>query len=169
MRPAPRQHPTWESRSCQAGGKAADPRAAPRRRATPSSWVRLFRVRSQHRRSHLGIDADRVTPVIQGEPPRRHVDLDGAGSPVRMVWRSEEHTSELQSRLHLVCRLLLEKKKTATTLTPLVNSGTRPPHETNKTTSSYGTNSASRPTTLATPMTATRSTTNHSASPTVRS
>src|SRR5687768_18273156 len=28
--------------------------------------------------------------------------------------RSEEHTSELQSRLHLVCRLLLEKKKTAT-------------------------------------------------------
>src|SRR2546429_6878243 len=31
--------------------------------------------------------------------------------------RSEEHTSELQSRLHLVCRLLLEKKK-KTTLTP---------------------------------------------------
>src|SRR2546422_3779959 len=45
---------------------------------------------------------------------------------VKMVWRrlsllsrdldpdvrSEEHTSELQSRLHLVCRLLLEKKKT---------------------------------------------------------
>src|SRR2546429_802246 len=30
--------------------------------------------------------------------------------------RSEEHTSELQSRLHLVCRLLLEKKKTATIL-----------------------------------------------------
>src|SRR2546429_7067705 len=28
------------------------------------------------------------------------------------VVRSEEHTSELQSRLHLVCRLLLEKKKT---------------------------------------------------------
>src|SRR2546422_5610304 len=29
----------------------------------------------------------------------------------RAVGRSEEHTSELQSRLHLVCRLLLEKKK----------------------------------------------------------
>src|SRR2546429_8841889 len=29
----------------------------------------------------------------------------------RPVGRSEEHTSELQSRLHLVCRLLLEKKK----------------------------------------------------------
>src|SRR2546422_5973139 len=28
-----------------------------------------------------------------------------------VVTRSEEHTSELQSRLHLVCRLLLEKKK----------------------------------------------------------
>src|SRR2546422_4230719 len=30
------------------------------------------------------------------------------------VTRSEEHTSELQSRLHLVCRLLLEKKKNLT-------------------------------------------------------
>src|SRR5579862_10068559 len=27
------------------------------------------------------------------------------------VWRSEEHTSDLQSQFHLVCRLLLEKKK----------------------------------------------------------
>src|SRR2546422_8404797 len=36
----------------------------------------------------------------------RHPD---ASSPIE---RSEEHTSELQSRLHLVCRLLLEKKKT---------------------------------------------------------
>src|SRR2546422_6656644 len=32
----------------------------------------------------------------------------------RIVTRSEEHTSELQSRLHLVCRLLLEKKKKKT-------------------------------------------------------
>src|SRR2546422_6281274 len=32
----------------------------------------------------------------------------------RLIQRSEEHTSELQSRLHLVCRLLLEKKKTIT-------------------------------------------------------
>src|SRR2546429_3241235 len=31
--------------------------------------------------------------------------------PLRADIRSEEHTSELQSRLHLVCRLLLEKKK----------------------------------------------------------
>src|SRR2546422_4706674 len=33
--------------------------------------------------------------------------------------RSEEHTSELQSRLHLVCRLLLEKKKNRTKLPTL--------------------------------------------------
>src|SRR2546422_1606790 len=33
------------------------------------------------------------------------------GSPSPQAVRSEEHTSELQSRLHLVCRLLLEKKK----------------------------------------------------------
>src|SRR2546422_5097356 len=33
--------------------------------------------------------------------------------------RSEEHTSELQSRLHLVCRLLLEKKKTYNPMIPL--------------------------------------------------
>src|SRR3712207_8799188 len=32
-------------------------------------------------------------------------------SIVNRVWRSEEHTSELQSRQYLVCRLLLEKKK----------------------------------------------------------
>src|SRR5260370_29545537 len=35
----------------------------------------------------------------------------GAGAP-NSVRRSEEHTSELQSHLNLVCRLLLEKKKT---------------------------------------------------------
>src|SRR2546429_6556713 len=39
------------------------------------------------------------------EPQRRA----GRGRPLEP--RSEEHTSELQSRLHLVCRLLLEKKK----------------------------------------------------------
>src|SRR2546422_7698915 len=38
------------------------------------------------------------------------------GSPGPFDTRSEEHTSELQSRLHLVCRLLLEKKNTLTSL-----------------------------------------------------
>src|SRR5258708_24018009 len=37
----------------------------------------------------------------------------GVLSPARRVPRSEEHTSELQSPDHLVCRLLLEKKKKA--------------------------------------------------------
>src|SRR5688572_31836669 len=32
-------------------------------------------------------------------------------APSRRAWRSEEHTSELQSQSNLVCRLLLEKKK----------------------------------------------------------
>src|SRR5690625_6245653 len=35
----------------------------------------------------------------------------GSGLAVSSITRSEEHTSELQSRGHLVCRLLLEKKK----------------------------------------------------------
>src|SRR5687768_17659669 len=36
---------------------------------------------------------------------------DASAGPAGSHGRSEEHTSELQSRLHLVCRLLLEKKK----------------------------------------------------------
>src|SRR2546422_5104516 len=42
-----------------------------------------------------------------------HLALDQQRVDLRpaIVHRSEEHTSELQSRLHLVCRLLLEKKK----------------------------------------------------------
>src|SRR5258707_5562282 len=40
---------------------------------------------------------------------RRPARTDGAGHPSRA--RSEEHTSELQSRQYLVCRLLLEKKQ----------------------------------------------------------
>src|SRR2546422_2231691 len=43
----------------------------------------------------------RVVPVAQA----------AAEGDIVMMLRSEEHTSELQSRLHLVCRLLLEKKK----------------------------------------------------------
>src|SRR2546422_11169583 len=47
-------------------------------------------------------------PLPPGGPAGRR---PGAGPPRRRAPRSEEHTSELQSRLHLVCRLLLEKKK----------------------------------------------------------
>src|SRR2546429_4197385 len=55
--------------------------------------------------------------------------IKGSGSPPKFASvavtpaaanevRSEEHTSELQSRLHLVCRLLLEKKKTSSPKLP---------------------------------------------------
>src|SRR5690348_17831562 len=43
--------------------------------------------------------------------PRRSAERPGVGGGVDLA-RSEEHTSELQSPVHLVCRLLLEKKKT---------------------------------------------------------
>src|SRR2546422_8441682 len=54
----------------------------------------------------------KVTGLVQweeapGSPVAGTIDKIGDGT------RSEEHTSELQSRLHLVCRLLLEKKKEA--------------------------------------------------------
>src|SRR6266436_5232997 len=45
-----------------------------------------------------------------GPSPSRRGSRSGNESRTRCE-RSEEHTSELQSRLHLVCRLLLEKKK----------------------------------------------------------
>src|SRR2546429_7050246 len=51
----------------------------------------------------------------QGQRPISSMDRSSmANRPIR----SEEHTSELQSRLHLVCRLLLEKKKTQSTRLP---------------------------------------------------
>src|SRR5258707_13438681 len=43
--------------------------------------------------------------------PRRWSRAVRTGTPGRCSSRSEEHTSELQSRQYLVCRLLLEKKK----------------------------------------------------------
>src|SRR2546429_4051497 len=53
-----------------------------------------------------------ATPVVASafaslRPPRE----TNSGASATSISRSEEHTSELQSRLHLVCRLLLEKKK----------------------------------------------------------
>src|SRR2546422_7521290 len=44
---------------------------------------------------------------------RRLARCSGVAECPTLIRRSEEHTSELQSRLHLVCRLLLEKKKRA--------------------------------------------------------
>src|SRR2546429_3749142 len=46
------------------------------------------------------------------EDLRKYRTLAPGGGNPQSTMRSEEHTSELQSRLHLVCRLLLEKKTT---------------------------------------------------------
>src|SRR3712207_7599713 len=56
---------------------------------------------------------DRFQPGFGKRLRQRRVidDLLQVGSHFRTVSRSEEHTSELQSRQYLVCRLLLEKKK----------------------------------------------------------
>src|SRR2546422_6461422 len=59
------------------------------------------------------------TLEMMGEKDRARREMKAAGLPtvpgsdatIEGEERSEEHTSELQSRLHLVCRLLLEKKK----------------------------------------------------------
>src|SRR5438309_9072384 len=47
------------------------------------------------------------------EPLTRTPTVEVAHEAILTQWRSEEHTSELQSQFHLVCRLLLEKKKTS--------------------------------------------------------
>src|SRR2546422_5221801 len=54
-----------------------------------------------------------------GPLPQNHPSQHRPNRPER----SEEHTSELQSRLHLVCRLLLEKKKTTKDNDPPQNEG----------------------------------------------
>src|SRR3712207_6925071 len=78
-------------------------------RSTLFPYTTLFR---SHARSHHADSGNtyrkRESSLV--EQRRRHTlsapPLDGA-----MFVRSEEHTSELQSRQYLVCRLLLEKKK----------------------------------------------------------
>src|SRR2546430_8372062 len=53
---------------------------------------------------------------VRGSRPMRAVPISWIPSPGSgsTKWRSEEHTSELQSQSNLVCRLLLEKKKKKT-------------------------------------------------------
>src|SRR5260370_14083976 len=75
-------------------------------RSTLFPYTTLFRSRSRlnaeigHRRLHVGLHDRRLRGI--GHLTKR---LSGSSD------RSEEHTSELQSHLNLVCRLLLEKKK----------------------------------------------------------
>src|SRR2546427_2680709 len=74
-------------------------------RSTLFPYTTLFR-------SH---QAEPLLPAGRGgRPARRRQCGPLCEAPVRI--RSEEHTSELQSQSNLVCRLLLEKKKTKTAL-----------------------------------------------------
>src|SRR5690554_7092959 len=56
---------------------------------------------------NMGCPAPKIVKNGEGAALMKNPKLAG-----QIVRRSEEHTSELQSRPHLVCRLLLEKKKT---------------------------------------------------------
>src|SRR5687768_17898816 len=68
-------------------------------RCPPALARAVHRVEAQDRRGRAG-----------GGRPLCGGRAGGGSAAVRGRRRSEEHTSELQSRLHLVCRLLLEKK-----------------------------------------------------------
>src|SRR3712207_7196985 len=89
-------------------------------RSTLFPYTTLFRSRRRHRGGGL-LAARGQARGSQGgaagaggeeaRPPRSGQQLDLALRGVHARGRSEEHTSELQSRQYLVCRLLLEKKK----------------------------------------------------------
>src|SRR5438270_5243519 len=70
-------------------------------------FKRCDRLSRQRRRHPAG--------SLERERPTRSEDSGWAFALKRTGWRSEEHTSELQSQSNLVCRLLLEKKKKNTT------------------------------------------------------
>src|SRR3712207_7267636 len=96
-------------------------------RSTLFPYTTLFRsagraVRGGGRRAGDGGHADRRAARV-----RRREDLRRGGRRRRLPHpagrgRSEEHTSELQSRQYLVCRLLLEKKKRTATRSALPQS-----------------------------------------------
>src|SRR2546422_1187749 len=78
----------------------------------------LFPYTTLFRSCPTGARAGSRARPAAGRPAGRRAAGRGASGHVRgRPERSEEHTSELQSRLHLVCRLLLEKKKKKTTNT----------------------------------------------------
>src|SRR2546422_7646303 len=69
----------------------------------------LFPYTTLFRSHYLGHVISR--PRLAGSALSHQRNRESARQRYRSTRRSEEHTSELQSRLHLVCRLLLEKKK----------------------------------------------------------
>src|SRR3712207_8623538 len=85
-------------------------------RSTLFPYTTLFRSVVRGRDEHDGPHALGVIERQADDRVRAHrgAGEDGALDPVPvedLQQRSEEHTSELQSRQYLVCRLLLEKKK----------------------------------------------------------
>src|SRR3712207_8631335 len=77
-------------------------------RSTLFPYTTLFRSMSDEQlRRQIGLRT--AVAVVVGETVAVGIFLTPAGMAKSM--RSEEHTSELQSRQYLVCRLLLEKKK----------------------------------------------------------
>src|SRR3989442_7395291 len=79
----------------------------------------LFPYTTLFRSMHLGIILEDLRQLIPLAVLARGHDPPGLSlKPIEDTNRSEEHTSELQSRPHLVCRLLLEKKKKQVQRTP---------------------------------------------------
>src|SRR5699024_11553284 len=68
----------------------------------------LLGLYAQEKIDSFDVVEDLVGATHKHEPNREHVQ---AYRDLMPIFRSEEHTSELQSRFDLVCRLLLEKKK----------------------------------------------------------
>src|SRR2546429_5682475 len=79
-------------------------------RSTLFPYTTLFRSFDQLAGELQGY-LDRLKTLVQTDVPAFNQAAKAQDIPALMLKRSEEHTSELQSRLHLVCRLLLEKKK----------------------------------------------------------
>src|SRR3712207_6866573 len=79
------------------------------------SLPRAVRHDAEHRGRDRGVDRAHADPPGGGAAPQRAAGQRDRGprdrGPADRRGRSEEHTSELQSRQYLVCRLLLEKKK----------------------------------------------------------
>src|SRR2546422_7202887 len=83
-------------------------------RSTLFPYTTLFRSRHARQiaqRRRRGAHGPVIDPDEHEQDECRGADQGSPGGMRREQVRSEEHTSELQSRLHLVCRLLLEKKK----------------------------------------------------------
>src|SRR2546422_6017893 len=79
-------------------------------RSTLFPYTTLFRSHGRRPPEDVG-EEDVGGPRVIGAGVERRLGERTAPAPITRGPRSEEHTSELQSRLHLVCRLLLEKKK----------------------------------------------------------